>query len=208
MTDNDKNLMPMRQEVYRKLTHLGALVIPCGYYYLDLSRGTALAIMIPVTAVMIFIDIARLRGWKMWDFIRPIISPIVRSHEMRGDFTGAFYILISSTLSIALFPKPIAIASIAFIIVGDTAAALIGRKFGKHKFRTKSFEGSLAFLVAALLVAWAAPQLSFKVGVIGAIVAAVTEGISFKIDDNTSVPLVSGLVMYLLTLPGFLPYFQ
>jgi len=200
--------MPMRQEVYRKLTHLGALVIPCGYYYLGLSRATALTIMIPVTVAMIFIDIARLRGWKLWDILKPVISPIVRVHEMKGDFTGAFYILISSTLVIALFPKPVAVASIAFIIVGDTAAALIGRKFGRHKFRTKSLEGSLAFLISAVLVAWLAPQLPFKIGLIGAVIATVTEAVSFKIDDNTSVPLISGLLMYLLTLPEILPYFQ
>ncbi len=198
--------MPYRQELYRKLTHLGALVIPGGYYYLGLTRGEALAIMIPVTILMILIDVARLRGWRIWTLLKPIISPIVRAHEMKGDFTGAFYILLTATICIAIYPKPIAVLCLAFIIVGDSAAALIGRKFGRHKFRNKSFEGSLAFFVSAALVAWIAPEISFRVGLIGAAVATVTEAVSFKIDDNTSVPLVSGLVMYLLTLPGIYPY--
>jgi len=198
--------MPYRQELYRKLTHMGALVIPGGYYYLGLTRGEALAIMIPVTVLMILIDIARLRQWRLWAVLKPLISPIVRAHELKGDFTGAFYILLTATICIAVFPKPIAVLALAFIIVGDSAAALIGRKFGKHKFRNKSLEGSLAFFVSAVLVALIAPEMSFVVGLIGAAVATVTEAVSFKVDDNTSVPLVSGLIMYLLTLPGIFPY--
>lgn len=198
--------MPYRQELYRKLTHMGALVIPGGYYYLGLTRGEALAIMIPVTVLMILIDIARLRQWRLWAVLKPLISPIVRAHELKGDFTGAFYILLTATICIAVFPKPIAVLALAFIIVGDSAAALIGRKFGKHKFRNKSLEGSLAFFVSAVLVALIAPEMSFVVGLIGAAAATVTEAVSFKVDDNTSVPLVSGLIMYLLTLPGIFPY--
>jgi len=200
--------MPYRQELYRKLTHLGALVIPGGYYYLGLTRAEALMIMVPVTVLMFLIDIARLREWKIWGILKPIISPIVRAHELKGDFTGAFYILLTATICIAIFPGPVAVLSLAFIIVGDTAAALIGRKFGRHKFRNKSYEGSLAFLVAALLVVMIAPEIPLLVGLIGAVVATVTEAVSFNVDDNTSVPLVSGLVMHFLMLPQVVPYFH
>ncbi len=180
------------------MTHLGALVIPVGYYYLGLSRFEALAVMIPVTLLMTWIDIARLLDWKFWHFLKPLIAPVVRDHEMRGDFTGAFYILATACLVIAFYAKPVAIASLAFIIIGDTAAALIGRRFGKHRYRGKSLEGSLAFLAASLIVVILAPEIPYMIGVIGAVVATVTEGISGSLDDNLSVPLVSGLAMHLL----------
>ncbi len=194
---SELNQIPFRRELYRKLTHLGALVIPGGYYFLNLSRTDTLTIMIPITAAMIIIDIARLRGWSLWQFVKPLIAPIIREHEIQGDFTGASYILSTATLTILLFTKPIAIAALVFIIVGDTAAALVGRKFGKHKIGNRSIEGSLAFLAVTILVAFVIPDLPVGIGLIGAVAATITEALSFKIDDNATVPLISGLIMHM-----------
>lgn len=117
---------------------------------------------------------------------------------MMGDFTGASYILLTSCFVIALFSKSVAMASMAFIMAGDPAAAIIGRKFGRIRFRGKSLEGSLAFLIMAVLVAYVTPSLPLKIGLIGAVVATVTEAVSYHIDDNATVPLISGVVMELL----------
>ena len=125
------------------------------------------------------------------------ISPMVRGHETAGDFLGATYILLSVCLTVALYDKMIAVAALGFIIVGDSFAALVGRKFGRHKFGRKSVEGTLACLVGTLLVALVAPQLPLMLGVIGAVVATATEALSTRIDDNVSVPIISGLVMTL-----------
>jgi dolichol kinase len=187
------------QELARKATHMGALVIPGGYYVLKLSRIEVLAIMVPIAVLMVLIDISRLREWAFWRKVaRPIISPIIRKHEMDGDFTGATYILITACLTIGLFDKPIAIAALAFIIVGDSFAAIIGRRWGKHRIGRKSIEGSLGCLLGTLIVAALTPGLPFSVAAFGAVVATVTEFRSLKIDDNVSVPLVSGLAMMLL----------
>lgn len=187
------------RELARKATHMGALVIPGGYYVLKLSRSEALAIMIPIAILMILIDISRLREWSFWrKFARPVMSPIIRKHEMDGDFTGATYILSTACLTIGLFDKPIAIAALAFIIVGDSLAAIIGRRWGRHRIGRKSIEGSLGCLLGTLIVAALTPGLGFPVAAFGAVVATVTEFLSLKIDDNMSVPLVSGLAMMLL----------
>jgi dolichol kinase len=196
--NKQKNQIPFRKELYRKLTHLGALIIPGGYYYFNLSRFEMLSIMIPIAIGMIFIDISRLRGWRFWNLFRPLISSMAREHEVKGDFTGAAYILTTVCLVVALFDKPVAIAALAFIMTGDSAAALIGRKFGKHKYGRKSLEGSFAFLVTAIITAYFIPDLPITIGLIGAAVATITEAFSLTIDDNLTVPLVSGLVMHLL----------
>nr|MBN2276716.1 hypothetical protein [candidate division Zixibacteria bacterium] len=185
-------------ELLRKLTHLGAFTIPVGYYVLGLSRSEGLIIMIPITLLMIMIDISRLRGWELWDRIGWLIRPMLRRTETGGDFTGATYILVTACLVIAIFSKPIAVASLAFIIAGDPPSALIGSRWGKRRFKNKSFEGSLSFLAAALIVALITPGLPLTVTLIGAVVATVTEAVSFEIDDNITVPLVSGLAMFLL----------
>ena len=190
--------IPFIRELARKATHMGALIIPGGYYFLALQRSSMLAIMVPVTALMILIDISRLRDWVFYRrFAGKIIAPLIRSHEHAGDFSGATYILLSVCLTVALYTKPVAIAAISFIIVGDTLAALIGRKFGRHKFGRKSIEGSLGCLAGTLVVALITPGLALSVSVLGAFVAALVEALSTRIDDNISVPIISGLAMTL-----------
>lgn len=155
--------------------------------------------MIPATLAMIFIDISRIRHWKFWTkFASRIGSSIIRSHEHAGDFTGASYILAAFCLTIALFSKPIAIAAMAFIIVGDTFAALIGRRFGYHRVGNKSIEGSLACLLSTMAVALVIPDLNPKIGLIGAFIATIVEAAPFGIDDNVTVPLLSGLAMTIM----------
>lgn len=187
-------------ESWRKATHTGALIIPGAYYYFDWSRAQMLWIMVPIALGMVIIDICRLRDNWFWRKIASkVIGSMVRPHEKAGDFMGASYILLTVCLVVALFDKNIAIAGLAFTMVGDTFAALIGRKFGKHKFMAnKSIEGSLGCFLGTSIVALVMhPYLPWQLGVSGAIVGALAETFSFGIDDNVTVPLASGLVMTL-----------
>lgn len=180
---------------------MGALIIPGLYWGLDMSKVAALAILVPVATFMTIVDVARLRGWRFWNVFQGVTGSVVRKHESEGDFTGAFYILWSFCLTIGLFDRNIALLAMAFIIVGDTFAALVGRRFGKIKFKGKSLEGSLACLVSTALVALAgASLLGFPLwlGLTGAVVATVVEAIPDFVDDNLSAPMISGLVMTLL----------
>lgn len=185
-------------ELARKGTHLGALIIPAGYHFLNLEKLDMLAIMIPVAILIILMDISRLRRWRFWtNIVEPIAGGMVRKHEAQGDFTGATYILISVCFTVALYEKPVAIAALAFIMIGDTLAALIGRKFGRIRYGRKSLEGSVAFLAGTAPVIWLAPELALSAGLFGAIIATITEAFSIGIDDNISVPIISGLAMTL-----------
>jgi dolichol kinase len=173
-------------ELIRKGVHLFALVIPVGYFLLPFPISI---IGVSVSAVVsIIIDVSRFRGWKFWDMVSFMIAPIIRDHETRGGFTGASYILTTS-----------AIAAITFIIIGDTAAALVGRTWGKHKIiGRKSVEGSSACLVSLILVSFLIPGLPAAAGISGAVAATLSETFSGKIDDNLAVPVISGLVMLLI----------
>jgi dolichol kinase len=158
-------------------------------------------IMVPIALGMVLVDIARLSNHWLWRAIASkLIGPMVRPHEKAGDFMGASYILLTVCVMVALFDKNIAIAGLAFTMVGDTFAALIGRKWGKHKFlEKKSLEGSFGCLLGTSLVALAMfPYLPWQLGVTGAITGATAETFSFGIDDNVTVPLASGLIMTLI----------
>ncbi|TFH60352.1 MAG: hypothetical protein E4G91_08585 [Candidatus Zixiibacteriota bacterium] len=198
-TGRSDNQISFLHEIFRKSTHMGALVMPCGYYLVRLTKSEMLAIMIPVALVMLVIDISRLRQWRFWtSFAKKIGGSIIRQHEKDGDFTGASYILIATCLTIALFDKPIAVAALVYIIVGDTFAAIIGRRFGRIRFyKSKTIEGSLGCLAACMVVSMLLPDIGFQVAAIGAVAATVIEAFPLGVDDNISVPLVSGLAMTL-----------
>lgn len=186
------------QELWRKGLHMVALAIPVGYQILGLSRSEALAIMVPITLVTIAVDIARLRHWALWTKVaRRIFGRMIRPHERKGDFTGATYILTTACLTIALYQKPVAVAALAFVVIGDSLAAVVGRRWGRHRFGHKSWEGSLACLAGTILVSACVPGLSWPVGLLGALVATVVEALPLGVDDNVSIPIVSGLIMSL-----------
>lgn len=122
---------------------------------------------------------------------------ILRRHERKGAITGATYYIISTFLCIVLFDKHIAIVSIFFIVLGDTAAALVGKAWGRIKLiGSKSLEGSAAcFIVCAVIsVFWIDPV----VGLTGAFVATLAELLPLRLDDNLTVPLISGAVMQVM----------
>jgi dolichol kinase len=197
-TVEPKEEIGFRQELIRKATHLGALVIPGGYYLLGLERSTATLIMLVIGLTMLLIDISRMRHWWLWRNVAVhVIGPVIRKHEKDGDFTGATYILLTSALTIFLYQKPIAIAALSFIIVGDSFAAVIGRKYGRTKIGNKSVEGSLGCLLGTSIVAMLTPGISLPVGLLGAVVATLVEAWPFGVDDNVSVPLLSGLAMHM-----------
>lgn len=198
MVESGSSQITYRQELIRKATHMGSLVFPGAYHFFGLDKFSMLVLMVPLASLMFLIDLSRLRRWRFWTrFGGRIGSSIIRGHEKSGDFTGATYILMAFCCTIALYDKPVAVAALSFTIVGDTLAALIGRRFGRLRYGGKSMEGSLACLVGCGLVAWAVPGLLFWVGITGAIVATMAEALSLGIDDNVTMPVLSGLFMTL-----------
>jgi dolichol kinase len=137
---------------------------------------------------------------------------LLRSHEQneRGRrLNGATYVLLAATLLVVLFPKVIAITAIAVLIISDTSAALIGRRYGRHRFMSKSLEGASAFFLSGLLVVAIAPKVEYSaaeyaIGAAATLLGAVVEASAIGLDDNLSIPLTVGAAMWLLYLI-FLP---
>ena len=108
----------------------------------------------------------------------------------------------------------IAVAAILMWGIGDTMAALVGKRFGVHKIRfpladgKKSWEGSCAMAVSACIVGFVALllvapfpwQKSLLLACIGAPVAAFVELISHNGNDTVSVPVATATVLALLCL--------
>ncbi len=183
------------EEFKRKAIHLGALSIPMGYYFLP--KRTALLVLIPIVLIILTGDIIRLKELPGSNLIKRIFGAMLRDHE-NADLSGASYILSGAAFTIAAFSKPVALAALGFIILGDIAAALVGRKYGRIKIGDKTLEGSLTFFGVCILVALLVPDLSFVIGIIGALIATFIEALTLPLDDNLIVPVICGLAMQIL----------
>ncbi len=191
---DEANQISFSAELIRKGIHLFALTIPVGYVFVSLPAAIFWVGL--ATVVSLFIDVSRFLQWTLWTRLARIMGMIFREHEIKGGFSGATYILATALLTILVFPKTIAISALTFIIVGDTAAAIVGRTYGRHRLvGRKSLEGSAACLVSLSLVSMLIPGLPYQAGFSGALAATLTELFSGKIDDNLTVPMVSGIVM-------------
>ena len=214
MIQNDKGSINYRDEVVRKLIHLCSLSIPIVYYFV--SRTTAIIILGIITFIAIAIDISRYFSPAASKVFYSIFGFLLREHELdtrKKNLNGATYVLISAVLCVIIFPKILFITAFSVLIISDSIAALVGRKYGKHKFLSKSLEGTLAFFISAIIVVFFTPKVEglfseYLIGFAAAAVGAIVENVSFGFaDDNLSIPISIGISMWLLYII-YLPNLQ
>jgi len=201
-----------KYEVMRKSIHLASLLIPIAYYFT--STKIALEILIPVTLFSLLLDVSRFYLPFLENFFNKVFGFMMRAHEKdktKKNLSGATYVFISAVFSIAVFPKPIFLLAFPVLILCDTAAALLGRRFGKHKFLSKSLEGTVSFFIVGCLIVFATPKLSnsfaeYLIAYLAIAVGAIVENISSGwADDNLTIPISVGFVLwglYLLIFPN------
>jgi dolichol kinase len=201
-----------RDELFRKLIHLCSLSIPVIYYFIP--RETAVLILSILTFTALVIDLGRYFLPSFGKIFYKFFGFLLRKHELdykKKNLNGATYVLMSALICAIILPKVIFITAFSVLIISDSLAALIGRRFGKRKFLAKSFEGTLAFFISASIVVLLTPKVDngimtqYMIGIIAAFVGAIIENISFGFaDDNLSIPISIGLTMwflYIILLP-------
>lgn len=209
---DDEQHVSFEGEFIRKGIHLTSLSIPIVYYFI--TRDLALTILIPMTAAALIIDVVKYYSAPAFELYNRLFGSILRKHE-RGQhvrtLNGATWVLISATTCVLLFPKLITITAFAILIISDTSAALIGRRFGTKKYRGKTLEGSSAFVVSAFIVILFTPKVQYLaveyvIAMVAAVFGAIAEVFSFDIiDDNFAIPVSIGFVLwalYALVLPA------
>jgi uncharacterized protein (TIGR00297 family) len=146
---------------------------------------------------------------------RTLIRP---ADAARGYPLGILMYPVSVLFLILAFPARLDIAAAAWGVlgVGDGAATLVGRRWGRHRLGwnpDKSAEGLLAFVLAggaaAVFLAWwtapaitPRPPIAFTLAapILAAVAAGLVETIPVTLDDNISVPAAAGAVMWLCSL--------
>ncbi len=195
-----------KREVARKVIHFLSLFILLFYFWVAefFNPDTALTILVFVLIFFLFLEYIRLEVsenipllGRLWKYVR-------RDKEKRS-LGGEIYFLIGAIIVLAVFDPRIAVAAILMTIFGDMAAALVGKRFGKHYIsflKEKAWEGVLAQffvdIVMGVFVFFFLTGGSFLdiklwiVVVVMSLTATVTETLISKIDDNLLVPLFAG----------------
>jgi dolichol kinase len=188
--------MVTKVEITRKIVHLATLVVPVGY--LLTSEETVLIFLVPFFLCFLTVDLLRHFHSGLASLFRKYFFGRVLREEEKPTFMGSTYFLFSTILTLLLFPKSIAIASLLILILADSSAALVGKGIGRVPIWGKTLEGSMAFLFTSLLIVLIYPGLNRFSGSLAALGATVIEILPIKVNDNLTIPLVAGAIMFFL----------
>jgi dolichol kinase len=132
----------------------------------------------------------------------PIASWVIKNferEEFRKKFPakGPIFFMLGSIIVLILFPKDIALASMAILSVGDAASHVFGKLLSKRSYKyLKSVEGTLigitfSFLTALLFV-------DVALALVGSVVSLSFESLKLKLEDNLFIPIIAATVMLLI----------
>lgn len=199
-------VIPYADELKRKALHLLALVIPAGM--LLLGREWSIALLVPLGLVAMVLDWARVRHAGARVVLHRLFAGMMRPEEIPAlgepvKLNGATMMCVAAALCALVLPVGPAAAGLAMLMVGDGAAAVVGRRFGAHKWpgSPKSVEGTAAlavtaFLIGLAVVAWPGSGVTVAACAVGAVVAAAVEAVPIPVNDNFRVPLLAGAAMW------------
>ena len=187
-------------EIFRKFIHISSIAIPLIYFFLIKDKIVMGVFLTILTLISLLIEYARLnREGYVRFFFHNYLKLVLRSNEMKGNLTGATWMLIGFTSSVIIFDFEVSVLALLFLSVGDAVAALVGSALPIGKIWNKSIFGSLSgFLFCVLFGLAINNTLSIQIIIFGAFSGMLIELIPLKINDNFSIPIFSGFTMQIL----------
>ncbi|MEK7560082.1 MAG: glycerol-3-phosphate acyltransferase [Patescibacteria group bacterium] len=187
----------------RHYLKLFSLIFPLGLIWLS---NTLILVILAVLLLISFVfDLAR--------FFIPTLNEkylskkIFSKSKEKFRFSGYSLFLFSSFFVVALFPKEIAALSLVFFILGDTLApfsANIAYLPQKRMMGEKTIAGFVVVSLFSFFAGWflyllTPLNLSLKIIILGALLTAIFDQLSFWVDDNLLVPIGTATVLLFLT---------
>jgi dolichol kinase len=197
---------PFRRVVIRQAFHAFNAAWGVLAYHFLVPRWVAAAAVGTVTAMFGFGEWLRLhRPEVQAEILRhPVFGRVIRPHE-HDRFSGGFWFGVGVFAVLVMYPRPVVEAACLVMGFGDAASTVLGRRFGTWRLPGgRSLQGTLAFAVTSLVVvaawragAWGDPAATALAwGGLAGLAGAVTELLSTRVDDNLSVPVVTGGVLW------------
>ncbi|NIO20381.1 MAG: hypothetical protein GTN76_06480 [Candidatus Aenigmarchaeota archaeon] len=194
----------MRTELPRQLIHLSGLLFIILAQFIE-KEITITYFFVLALFFLLYSEYVKREEKKLTNILnrlehrfRDLTFKFERKEYLKNPFRGAFWFYLSCAITLFIFPFHIASAACCMLAVGDSLSTLFGVKFGRHKItKNKTFEGSLACFLGSLAVGgfFVNPFLTL-VGATGATFAEL----STKINDNLTIPIFSGLVIFLFSI--------
>jgi dolichol kinase len=146
------------------------------------------------------LEITRRRSEAINRFCLALFGPTAHPHEAERINSATWYTTALVLLALTGV-VPAALAALAVLGVGDPAAAIVGRRFGRIPLaHGRTLEGTLAFVgagsvTAGVLLGMLHPALGLgTIGLMGlaaGTLGAAAEVLSRRVDDNLTIPLAA-----------------
>lgn len=190
-----------KKGINRKLAHISIGLILV--FLIDINIIT-LPILISIVILGIIISLLSKK------INIPVVYWFLQQFDKEEDIKkspgkGALNFFAGSLLALTLFDKNLALAAIMILTLGDSLGYLVGKHYGKTKHplnNKKLLEGTIIGIIVSFV--GAAIFLTYIEALIAATIAITIEAIEIKLnkefilDDNLTIPLVSGLVVTIL----------
>ena len=156
-----------KEEINRKLLHILAVLVPVGIYYgptyFEVGRIWASVVVVSMMLFAFSIEFLRFKKDPFGNWFSRLFGSMMRKEE-KWKLTGATYLIAGSAICslVSLYEGAAACAflSLTLFILGDAAAALVGKAFGRVKVGAKTLEGSIGCcLVCITLGVFVFPNL-------------------------------------------------
>lgn len=193
--------------ILRKLWHTSAGSIALYFYYTtNASKQDWAFVALIIGIAGLIADFARMKNQALNTFVINLLAPIMRQSEKDG-LSGLPFYALGSAFSLYLFEEKLAILSIFFLVFADPISSLFGILLGKDKILpNKSIQGSMAgFFTCYIITMIFLREYNATNGdvllycIIAGVIGSVSELLSaFNIDDNLTIPVVSGLGLTIL----------
>jgi diacylglycerol kinase (CTP) len=191
----------------RKLWHIstGSLGL---YFFMRSPESTQYwaFLVLGIAIAGFLIDLLRARSCKMNECVIKIMGPLMRRSEKEGISGLPFYAL-GVSLSLFFYQRDIATVSIMFLVFSDPLSSFFGVLYGKDKIvPNKSLQGAVAGFFTCYLITLFYAMNTTTLGthilvfaIVAGVIGSASELVSaFNIDDNLTIPVLSGLGMTLL----------
>jgi dolichol kinase len=156
------------EEVYRKLVHGFVIVLPLGVFYgpniFAVERSFFLFLSLGMLLYSLLIEFIRFRYPAFGSWFMATFGSMLREEEKK-QISGASYMAGATFLcawlsTISESFAACACLSLTLFILGDAAAALVGKSIGRIRIGKKTLEGAIAcFLLCMVLAYWVFPIL-------------------------------------------------
>ncbi len=216
-------------ELARATFHAATGLAIIAVYATGWPPGRASQALLPFTLSFVAFDIARLRAPRLNAvFLRlPLFRAVIREGERRERLTSSSFFLLGAHAAMAVLDRPVATLALLLLAWCDPAARIAGKSARRRPWTMrivgrKSLAGSgaaalLGVLVTFCFVAATADRIVhgeegnmtsawrlLRTAVWGGAAAAIGEALAIpRVDDNLTMPLVSGLILALSPLPSY-----